>query len=49
MAYYTTETCGYVNDNYVTDGCKNDYDQVRLSMQWMLEKLIKFQLLQKQD
>ena len=25
MAYYTSETCGYVNNTYVSDGCKNDY------------------------
>ena len=25
MAYYTSETCGYVNITSVFDGCKNDY------------------------
>ena len=25
MAYYTSETCGYVNNTWVYDGCKNDY------------------------
>ncbi len=25
MAYYTSETCGYVNNTWVSDGCKNDY------------------------
>ena len=25
MAYYSSETCGYVNGNYVDTGCKNDY------------------------
>ena len=25
MAYYTSETCGYVNNNWVETGCKSDY------------------------
>ena len=25
IAYYSSETCGWVNNNLVTDGCKNDY------------------------
>ena len=25
MAYYTSETCGYINNTRVYDGCKNDY------------------------
>ena len=25
MAYYTSETCGWINDNWVETGCKNDY------------------------
>ena len=25
MAYYTSETCGYVNNTWVETGCKNDY------------------------
>ena len=25
MAYYTSETCGYVNNTWVYDGCKSDY------------------------
>ena len=25
MAYYTSETCGYVNNEWVETGCKNDY------------------------
>ena len=25
MAYYSSETCGYVNKTWVSDGCKNDY------------------------
>ena len=25
MAYYTSETCGYVNNTWVSTGCKNDY------------------------
>ena len=25
MAYYTSETCGYVNDSYVVSGCTTDY------------------------
>ena len=25
MAYYTSETCGYINDEWVETGCKNDY------------------------
>ena len=27
MAYYTSETCGYVNGNYVNTGCTTDYEQ----------------------
>ena len=27
MAYYTSETCGYVNNTWVYDGCKTDYAQ----------------------
>ena len=27
MAYYSSETCGYVNSSYVGTGCTNDYDQ----------------------
>ena len=27
MAYYTSETCRYVNNTFVSDGCKNDYAQ----------------------
>ena len=26
MAYYTSETCGYINDEYVQTGCINDYE-----------------------
>ena len=25
MAYYTSETCGYVNNNWVSTGCTNSY------------------------
>ena len=25
MAYYTSETCGYINDNWVFSDCKSDY------------------------
>ena len=27
MAYYTSETCGYVNNNWIYDGCTTDYAQ----------------------
>ena len=27
MAYYTSETCGYINNNWVYDGCTTDYAQ----------------------
>ena len=27
MTYYSSETCGYVNNTWVSDGCKNDYAQ----------------------
>ena len=27
MAYYTSETCGYVNNSWVYDGCTTDYTQ----------------------
>ena len=26
MAYYSSETCGYVNNNLVSDGCTTDYE-----------------------
>ena len=27
MTYYSSETCGYVNGSYITDGCTTDYEQ----------------------
>ena len=27
MAYYSSETCGYLNGNYAFDGCTADYSQ----------------------
>ena len=27
MAYYTSKTCGYINNDWVTSGCTNDYAQ----------------------
>ena len=27
MAYYTSETCGYVNSTWISDGCTTDYAQ----------------------
>ena len=30
VAYYTSETCGYVNGSWVSDGCTSDYDQSKI-------------------
>ena len=41
MAYYSSETCGLVNNSYITDGCTTDYDasDVKYAVDaWALDK-----------
>ena len=42
MAYYTSETCGYVNGSYVDTGCTTDYEQSEVKYAvdaWAADKL----------